>query len=135
MSLTACGAATSSPSPFTVILPGPVPVTYAGTIQDSLYGSGTLQVSLSAVQGVMGGTWHAVFAARTEPTLISSGTVTSNTYVGLLHPSEDDNGGTPGCQFTFSGTFVEATFAGTYQTFAVTPACPVARSGSFSVAK
>jgi hypothetical protein len=83
----------------------------------------------------MGGTWHAVFGVRAEPTLVSSGTVTGNSYAGLLHPPEDDTGGTSGCQFKFSGTFVEATFAGTYQTFAVTPSCPTVRTGSFAVAK
>src|SRR5256885_6253405 len=99
--LAECSSSSTPPSPFG-FAPGPTPTVYAGSIQDSVSGSGTLRLTLSTAAGVTGGTWTATFNGRSEPTLIVTGAVASDVPTATVHPEETDTSSTSGCTSTMT---------------------------------
>src|SRR5947208_12541466 len=110
-----CGGGTTATAPFAVV-PGPQPTAYAGSIQDSVSGSGTLRLTLSTAAGVTGGTWTATFNGRSEPTLVVTGAVANDLLTATVHPEETD---TSGCTSTMTATLAASGITGRYSTFAV----------------
>jgi len=128
-----CGGGTTATAPFAVV-PGPQPTAYAGSIQDSISGAGTLRLTLSSAAGVTGGTWTATFNGRSEPTRVISGSVANDVFTATVNPDQS-SGGSTGCTSLVSATFAASSLSGTYSVFAVTPSCPAAPTGSFTVTR
>ena|SRR2546430_1840832 len=129
--LAECSSSSTPPSPFG-FAPGPTPTVYAGSIQDSVSGSGTLRLTLSTAAGVTGGTWTATFNGRSEPTLVVTGAVANDLLTATVHPEETD---TSGCTSTMTATLAASGITGRYSTFAVTRTSPAAHIGSFIVTR
>src|SRR6476469_7819886 len=86
----ACGSSSgTSPIP---LAPGPAPAVYAGSIQDSVSGDGTLRLTLSTVAGVAGGTWTATFNGRTDPTLVITAVPQNDQLTATIHPDINSTG-------------------------------------------
>jgi hypothetical protein len=129
----ACGSS-SATSPLGVA-PGPAPTVYVGSIQDSASGAGTLRLTLSTVQGVVGGTWTATFNGRSEPTLVITGVPQNDQLTATIHPEVTDTSGSSGCTLSMTATIAASQISGTYASFAVTPTCPAARTGTFAATR
>ena len=129
-----CGSQSTGTSPF-AIAPGPTPAVYAGSIQDSVSGAGTLRLTLSSAAGVIGGTWAAAFNGRSEPILTFTGVLANDVLTGTVHPEVTDTSGSSGCTLSMTATVSGPGISGTYSTFAVTRTCPTMAAGSFTVTR
>ena len=123
----------SSVSPSFILQPPST--TYAGPVTDSVEGDGTARVTLTAGAGVTGGTWDMAFGGKFEPTIYLEGAVAGSVYTGTLTNGSNDSFGTTqsGCTLIVNATLTDASFVGSYKTFAVTPTCPVARTATFNL--
>ena len=129
-----CGSQSTGTSPFAVA-PGPTPTVYAGSIQDSISGAGALRLTLSSAAGVIGGTWAATFNGRSQPVLTFTGTLANDVLTGTVSPEVTDTSGSSGCTLSMRATVSGPGISGTYSTFAVTPTCPAAAAGGFTVTR
>ena len=128
--LVSCSSGGPSSPPF--LLPGPTPTVYAGSVQDSADGAGTVRITLTTVQGVTTGTWTPTFGGRTQGARVIDGQVNANMFTGSIHPFVDEVSSESGCTWSVTGAFSSSGFSGTYSTFAVTRSCPTATTGSFT---
>ena len=116
-------------------VPGPTPAVYAGSIQDSLSGTGTLRLTLSTAAGVTSGTWTATFSGRTEATRFVSGVVANNVYTATVYPYGNETVTTSGCISSMTAMLSASGVSGNYSTFRVTASCPTAQTGSFTLTR
>jgi hypothetical protein len=131
LTATLAAACSSSSSALTPYFPGPTPTVYAGTVTDSIGGSGTVSISLTAVQGLMSGTWDMSFAGKADPRRYISGTLSGSAYTATVE--QCPTGCAPDCRFVFTGTVSSSNLIGTY-TPVVNGVCP-AHAGSVSATK
>ena len=116
-------------------VPGPTPDVYAGSIQDSLSGTGTLRLTLSTAAGVTSGTWTATFSGRTEATRFVSGVVANDVYTATVYPYGNEVVTTSGCISSMTAMLSASGVSGNYSTFRVTTSCPTAQTGSFTLTR
>ena len=102
-------------------VPGPAPTVYAGSITDSINGTGTLKVSLTDAAGLTSGTWEMMFGAKADPVYFISGPGGSTTYTANVTTcSASFSGGTStggcvtNCEFSFAGSLTSSSLNGTY---------------------
>ena len=132
--LAECSSSSTPPSPFG-FAPGPTPTVYAGSIQDSVSGSGTLRLTLSTAAGVTSGTWTATFSGRTEATRFVSGVVANDVYTATVYPYGNEVVTTSGCISSMTAMLSASGVSGNYSTFRVTTSCPTAQTGSFTLTR
>jgi hypothetical protein len=124
----------STPTPFLASTPGAAQTVYAGTVTDSVSGSGTISVSVVNVQGLVSGTRTATFAGKPHATEYISGSQSGTTYTATvsLCPETDQSSSTcsPDCRLLFSGSLTSTSLTGNY-TVVSNPLCQ-AESGNVS---
>ena len=125
LTLTSCGGDGGNSSPF-----GSISGNYAGTLQDSIAGAGTVQGTLSESGSSLSGMFQTTFT-QSGRTVTSSGTVSgtvNGTSITLtLTPSDPT-----ACPFNITLTQVSDTqLTGTYTAFN----CTVAQSGTINVTR
>ena len=128
--LSACSASPSSPSAFFPI-PGPSPTVYAGTVQDTLRGTGSIRVTETVVLGLASGSWDMTFSGVADPTRTVSGPLNGTTYNAIFSQGTGDQ---PfGCQFVLAASLTPSRLTGTYVSRS-TRDCPD-RSGTVDLTK
>ena len=119
-----CGGGNSTPTASTTTS---VDGTWAGSVQDSLAGAGTVRVTLASSGSLVTGTWGATFP---DPAYNTSGTVNgTSTATSLSLTVTPSVAGA--CPFTFTATRSSNQLSGTYATFD----CNVSVSGSATVTR
>jgi hypothetical protein len=139
----ACSQGTA-PTPSTPIIPtlafvpGQAPTNYSGSIQDSVYGTGSAAAALATVAGLTTGTFTMSFPNRPKETVYPSGAVSNGSYHANLYACAGAETGptscTSSCSFVADSSLTGNKWSGTY-TSIVTPNCSTPRSGSFRLTK
>jgi hypothetical protein len=130
-----CSSDSSAPSSFLAFIPGPAPTIYAGSIVDSVAGTGTLKVSLNSAGGLISGNWDMSFAGKADPTYTISGPE-STAYQATITTCKTDQFGescTSKCAFHFTGTLTNSSLSGTYS--ATSDQSCLGRSGTVNATK
>jgi hypothetical protein len=113
-----CTDTSSSPSSFLAFTPGPAPTVFAGTIVDSVRGSGTVTVSLNSAGGLTSGLWNMSFGGKADPVYFVSGTLSGNNYAATVTTCVDNSdsaGCAPNnCTLALAGSLSSSTLTGTY---------------------
>jgi hypothetical protein len=106
----------STPTPFLASTAGAPQTVYTGSVTDSVTGSGTINVSLVNVEGLVSGTWDMSFDGKSSARRYVSGTQSGASYSASVSvcPETDQNSGCSSCRWQFSGTLTAATLTGTY---------------------
>jgi hypothetical protein len=108
---------------------------YTGTINDSVYGTGSLTVSLSSGDLSTGGSWvETLPGKKLYSSRLITGTVKGTTYTATVSDciANDYTACAPNCRQTFTGTLTSSTLSGSY---AEVPGDSCAtRNGSISTA-
>jgi len=129
---TACGSTPTLPLP----VAGSPPTVYAGTITDSISGTGSLTVTVSSAGSSTGGTWLETFPGKNARSRFVNGTLNGSSYTATVSDCIETASQScfPNCRQTLTGTLTASALSGSY---AEVPgdSCATGRSGNVSTAK
>lgn len=135
--LAACAQGSTPPQNALTVPTAPTPTTvYAGTITDSVGGSGSVTISLQSSGSIIGGTWTAAFPEQKTWTRVVTGTVNGSSVTATAADCVESDTSTcfPDCRQVFTGTLTATAITGSYVEVPG-DSCAPPRSGTVNAVK